>query len=184
MDRRQRKTQNAIFDAFTQLLKEKSYSKITVQEIIDLADVGRTTFYSHFEAKDDLVRSFYAQLFSHVFSEDLAKEKTHDFSAMHDLKAQVTHILYHLEEHLPYLSGLLFGSEEQVIDLFRRQMLDHFSPLLPADPGTSIPRDYVLNHIVCDFTETVRWWSAHRQYSPEEIGNFFFETSPLGSFGG
>ena len=56
MDRRQRKSRQAIFRAFTELLKKENYSKITVQQIIDLADVGRTTFYTHFETKDALLR--------------------------------------------------------------------------------------------------------------------------------
>ena len=68
MDRRQRKTREAIFRAFTGLLKEESYAKITVQQIIDRADIGRTTFYTHFETKDALLESFCADIFDHVFS--------------------------------------------------------------------------------------------------------------------
>ena len=51
------KTREAVFSAFTKLLKDEPYSKSTVQEIIDTADIGRTTFYAHFETKDDLLSS-------------------------------------------------------------------------------------------------------------------------------
>ena len=44
-DRRITKTRKAIYAAFLQLLNQKDYESITVQEIIDLADVGRSTFY-------------------------------------------------------------------------------------------------------------------------------------------
>lgn len=43
-DRRITKTRKAIYNAFLQLLNQKDYEAITVQEIIDLADVGRSTF--------------------------------------------------------------------------------------------------------------------------------------------
>ena len=54
-DRRITKTRKAIYSAFLQLLNQKDYETITVQEIIDLADVGRSTFYSHYESKELLL---------------------------------------------------------------------------------------------------------------------------------
>ena len=80
MDRRQQKTRAAIFEAFTELLAVKSYNKITVQEIIEKANIGRSTFYAHFETRDDLVKALCDDLFQHVFSKALEAEKTHDYS--------------------------------------------------------------------------------------------------------
>ena len=55
MDRRVKKSRAAIYQAFLTLLNQKSYESLTVQEIIDLADVGRSTFYAHFETKEALL---------------------------------------------------------------------------------------------------------------------------------
>ena len=95
MDRRQKKSRKAIFMAFNKLLEEKSYSRITVQEIIDEADVGRTTFYSHFPTKDALLRELSDEIFNHVLSTALEKETTHDYSQRNrGFEELISHILY------------------------------------------------------------------------------------------
>ena len=80
MDRRQRRTRSLIFKAFTALLERKSYSSMTVQDILDEADIGRSTFYAHFETKDELLKALCTDIFEHVFSEEIMSEEKHDFS--------------------------------------------------------------------------------------------------------
>jgi AcrR family transcriptional regulator len=56
-DRRVRRTQKSLHEAVISLLLEKNYDAITVQEVLDRADVGRSTFYAHFQSKDELLMS-------------------------------------------------------------------------------------------------------------------------------
>ncbi|MDU7944150.1 MAG: TetR/AcrR family transcriptional regulator, partial [Streptococcus salivarius] len=69
-DRRITKTRKAIYNAFLQLLNQKDYEAITVQEIIDLADVGRSTFYSHYESKELLLDELCQKLFQRTQRDD------------------------------------------------------------------------------------------------------------------
>lgn len=54
-DRRVRRTKELLCSALLALIQEKGYDRLTVQDIIDRADVGRSTFYAHFRDKDDLL---------------------------------------------------------------------------------------------------------------------------------
>jgi AcrR family transcriptional regulator len=57
LDRRIQKTLQLLQSALAKLVEEKEYKDITIQEILDRANVGRSTFYAHFESKDQLLRS-------------------------------------------------------------------------------------------------------------------------------
>lgn len=68
-DRQIQKTKVAIYNAFISLLQENDYSKITVQDVIGLANVGRSTFYSHYESKEVLLKELCEDLFHHLFKQ-------------------------------------------------------------------------------------------------------------------
>lgn len=180
MDRRQQKTRMAVFQAFTRLLEKKSFSNISVQEIIDEANIGRSTFYAHFETKDDLLRALCSEIFDHVFSKHLTKEATHDFSKQqHDLKTEITHILYHLRDSQSYLKRILSCESGE---MFMRYFKEYLEPVFKgelAKRSSDIPKDYRLNLMVSNFAETVRWWMNHEDYTPEDISSFFFSATPF-----
>lgn len=56
-DKRIQKTQSALRDAFFELVLTYSYDEIKVSDIIEKANVGRSTFYQHYKSKDDMLAS-------------------------------------------------------------------------------------------------------------------------------
>jgi AcrR family transcriptional regulator len=54
-DRRVQRTRSLLHEALVTLLHQQSYEKIAVQDILDQANIGRSTFYTHFRDKDDLL---------------------------------------------------------------------------------------------------------------------------------
>ncbi len=179
MDRRQQKTRDAIFKAFSKLIGQKRYANITVQEIIDEANIGRSTFYAHFETKDELLKALCTDIFSHVFSDELMSEKTHDFSGEnYVLEAKLTHILHHLKDSEKNIAGIL-SSESG--DLFMKYFKDYLTELFSKNFNeikVNAPADFVLNHLVGSFAETVKWWVDNSmKYTPEQTARYYIEVS-------
>jgi AcrR family transcriptional regulator len=67
-DRRVQRTRRLLHQALMSLILENKYESITVQEILDRADVGRSTFYMHFQDKDELLFSGFQYLQSFLES--------------------------------------------------------------------------------------------------------------------
>ena len=160
MDRRLQKTRAAIFAAFSTLLAEKSYSKITVQEIIDTANVGRTTFYAHFETKDDLLKALCEELFGHIMSSALDCTHTHGlYSGRNAPNSVFCHLLQHLQEDENNILELLSCESSE---LFLRYFKDSLNELIQNQfvnqnrkNNTDIPQDFLVNHISGSFVEMV-----------------------------
>ena len=160
MDRRQQKTRAAIFAAFSTLLAEKSYSKITVQEIIDTANVGRTTFYAHFETKDDLLKALCEELFGHIMSSALDCTHTHGlYSGRNAPNSVFCHLLQHLQEDENNILELLSCESSE---LFLRYFKDSLNELIQNQfvnqnrkNNSDIPQDFLVNHISGSFVEMV-----------------------------
>ena len=177
MDRRQQKTRAAIFRAFNKLLEEKHFNNITVQEILDEANVGRSTFYSHFETKDALLKEMCTDIFDHIFSHELHSETSHDFSSSdHGLKEKITHLLYHLKDSKGNVLGVLSGESGE---LFMRYFKEYLMTMFEQYPGIirqDVPRELALNHLTGSFVETVKWWTANRmEMPPEELADCYLK---------
>ncbi len=148
MDRRQLKTRQAIFSAFTKLLETKRYEKITVQEILDEANIGRSTFYAHFETKDEVPPSVFC------------------------------HLLQHLQENDNNILGLLSCESSEIFLRYFKDSLNELIQTQFVKQNyrkhQNIPQDFLINHISGSFVEMVLWWLKGRhKHTPEELDCYF-----------
>ncbi len=180
MDRRQRKTREAIFRAFTGLLSEKDYMHITVGEIIERADVGRATFYSHFETKDYLLKEMCEELFCHIFDSmsDEHPDHRHIFDCdTHD--SVFLHLFNHLSKNDNNILDLLAcRNNELFLQYFKANLynlIENQISTFSTDKNSRLPDDFRINHIAATFVETVRWWVKNgMKESPETITDYFY----------
>ncbi len=182
MDRRQQKTRAAILAAFGRLLAEKRYGDITVREIIDDANVGRTTFYAHFATKDLLLKALCEALFGHIVDSASDRARTYGLYSDSDAPESIfCHLLQHLrrlrEEGSDILRLLACENNEPFLRYFRESL----SRLIQSQclrqcqaSRADIPQDFLINHISGSFVEMVLWWArGGMRQTPEELDRCF-----------
>lgn len=180
MDRRQRKTREAIFAAFIALLSKKDFGQITVGEIIEQADIGRATFYSHFESKDFLLKELCDELFCHIF--DVMNDEQAEHKHLFDCDAPDS-VYLHLFQHLQKNDNnilKLFSSpnNELFFSYFKldfQKLAESQLSLFESRKSEKLPDSFWINHIASTFVETVKWWVDNgMKESPEIITEYFF----------
>ncbi len=180
MDRRQKKSRRSIFDSFIELLSEKSYDKITVGEIIQRADVGRATFYAHFETKDFLLSELCGELFDHIFESASGKGDSHSHIFHCEAPDSVfLHLFQHLQKNDNNILELLSGrNNELFLGYFKdnlRQLVESQLPLFEHRRDQILPADFWADHVAATLAQTMRWWlDGGLKESPEVITEYFF----------
>ena len=180
MDRRQRKTRELIFKAFIELLSKKDFSQITVGEIIQRADVGRATFYAHFETKDFLLKALCEELFCHIFDAENKERSEHRHIFDCDAPDSVfLHLFQHLQKNDNHILELLScQNNELFLRYFKinlQQLIVSQLALFEMRKSDKLPDSFWINHIASAFVETVRWWVDNgMNESPETMVEYFY----------
>ena len=172
MDRRQKKTREAVFRALGTLMGQKQYSAITVQEIIDEANIGRSTFYAHFETKDDLLQTLCSDIFYHVFTDLLPQEN--DTLDCKNLELKLGHILYHLKENRGNICSIIAADGDGLFMAYFKQYLTDLFTRYAGLFSREVPQDFLIHHLVGSFAETVKWWITRNMTpEPEIVAHFY-----------
>src|SRR4051794_35183292 len=172
-DLRVRRTRDRLGDALIELLVQKPFDDITVQEVLDRAGVSRSTFYSHFSDKQDLFLSDADEFF-----EGLATALSR-FGDKSERVAPVTELFAHIADVRPFYNALVASNKIQDVWELGRE---HFSRGI-AQRLAEIPRGRgivakqhraIARGIAGSLFSLLDWWVQDgMRVPPEEIDKLF-----------
>ena len=173
--RQAERTRNAILDAFSDLLKEKVYSEISVTHIIDAANIGRSTFYRHFDSKADLLVRIHGERFE-VLTASLAREDAwlapqppaalvSFLSAFYRGSRREVSLSYMLGNDMDYLIGRITGL---LSETFEQSLGTAF-----AGRKTAVPFDVLARSVAGSYCWIIiSWLRGDINYGPEAVAGF------------
>ena len=172
-DARVRRTRDALGDALVALMQEKPFDSITVQDVLDRAQVGRSTFYAHYSDKDDLLMSDADEFFEGVSLGLSAKGENSD------RVFPVREFFSHIAEAKQFVNALSSaGKLEANLELARGHFARGIERRLSELPrGQAIPeheRGATAFAHAGALLSLMRWWvDRGMKQSPAEMDELF-----------
>lgn len=168
MDRRKKYTQMVLKDSLMKLLKEKPISSITIKEICELADINRSTFYSHFSDQYDLLNTIEDEFIEGM----VGKLSQYNFSKEHEARLMTVKTLEHVAENSDVCQTLL--SENSDIHFQKRGMKITqqfiFKNWLSDSSFDKETLEYINLFVVSGTMHVIRNWLANgKNKAPEEM---------------
>jgi AcrR family transcriptional regulator len=176
-DRRVQKTRSLLRNALATLISEKPYDQIVIKEILDRANVGRSTFYTHFNDKDDLLISSIHGMVETVRSAKLRQSATwHERILWFSLPIFEYHYAHrHDGQHT-------MGDRGRAIHHDRLQRV--LSEMITGVVGTefagrrktnrAMPPELIAQYIASTFVLVLDWWlDSQDRLPPREIDKLF-----------
>ena len=177
-DRRVQRTRELLQKALIELISEQhGYEAITIQNIVDRANVGRTTFYLHYSSKDELFISCHEAIVSKFHFGPLYPRSREELLSP-EAPVGMTSAFRHLEGARALLSPIFQGKDSLLI--LRRlrdgsaQEIEASLRAAFAEAGSTIPLDVLANYLAGAQIALVQWWLEKRQrHTPENLAQTF-----------
>ena len=177
-DRRVQRTQQLLEQALLALIKEKSFESISVQEIIDRANVGRATFYEHYDNKEDLLQSGFNGLEARLKGrqrEAIARGRDLD----ERLFAFSRELLAHAHENRDVFPAMVGKRGGAVIQHVLRKLLvqlvrEEVKSTVPKEGAGTVPPEAIVQFLANGLFGLLVWWlNGRMRLSVEEVNGIF-----------
>jgi AcrR family transcriptional regulator len=160
-DRRVRRTRKLLHDAFLALVIEQGYEKTTIQNILDRADVGRSTFYVHFRDKEALLTASFDGMRDQL-EHELA---TIDATSQIDVTLPAALLFEHAYRNQRVYRALCGRQGGAVVQRYLRRLIGdllrkHLRPQFTR-AGTGVPADVAAEFYTSAALGLLVWWIDH-----------------------
>jgi AcrR family transcriptional regulator len=178
IDRRVARTRAMLQQAHLSLILEKGYEAITVDDICDAANVGRSTFYAHYTSKDDLRRSGLEHL-----RKELVDRQKDVLATPGDVRDRILGfsmtMFEHARDHIDLYRALVGGRGGAIALRTIRQILsdlvrNELARTVDKKSTDVVPREVVVQYIVGAFMAVMTWWlDGGAKLPPQRIDAMF-----------
>jgi AcrR family transcriptional regulator len=184
-DRRVRRTRRALQEALRELMLQKGYDRITVQDILDRADIGRATFYAHFADKDALLMSEFeamreslrGHLAAHLHDQEQASSNgRHRDDGLRVASAVFEHVAGRQGEYRALVrsrsGGIILKLAHQEL---RSLVQEHFNEATARGRAKPVvPGEVTAQYVAGALLALLIWWlDGDVPYTAEEMGRMF-----------
>jgi len=171
-DRRIQRTFKILHEALVELIVEKGYDKVSVQDIIDRANIGKSTFYSHFQGKEDLFLRGFENLWS-MFEAEFTEQTRETMDVW-----EISLIVFQHAQHYINVYKALVGEAggrlmSATMHKYLSLLMQNSLKLKWAGQNT-VPLDLVGNHLAGSLITSLTWWvDQDLSYSAEQMNSIY-----------
>lgn len=176
-DRRIQKTQGLLHEALISLIHEKSYDAIAVQEILDRANVGRSTFYMHFRDKDELFVSGIHEMLRAVQVEQARAARDWPETVVWFSLPILEHIYMHRREHEARMGA---RGRALLLEHLRHVLAEWIAADVEKELQTrgrtanGMSSELLRRYVVSTFLFVLTWWVDGRSpLPPKDVDELF-----------
>lgn len=195
-DRRVERTCKALKKALYELIEEKGYDQVTVEEITDRANLGRATFYLHYRDKEDLLLEDVIDLVDQMVEETTGmpwlrwREDSKGENSMTIRPSPMVLVFQHVAENADYYRIILRGQGKYSVgERLRAIIIKAIKDVglarsqkgsLVGEPQdrlrdeTQVPLDVIANYYAGSVIGLVTWWLENdTPYSAGQMAEYF-----------
>lgn len=179
-DRRVRRTRRRLRDALIELILEKGYDKVTIQNITDTADLSRATFYLHFTDKDELLANSLEEMFDELVDsvKDLMLRRKLELI---EGDAPSLPAFKHVAEYSDLYKSLMGDKGvssviNRILDYIARVGEEQYRLMVTdeEEKNLPVPIDIMARHMAGALFSMLSYWlEQDMPYTPEEMASYF-----------